>query len=121
MFLIFAEAIEIRVDWRNHLVTRVDLIGKHFISGGYSHWPMMHYSWWIMSQAELIGMDTMLTSSELELAERKVAARWTTSTSTKTNDNDANSGNVNVVPITSEDTLKNSEPSAFFPQGNPNH
>ena len=39
-----ADAIEIRADWRNHLATRVDLIGKHFISGGYSHWPMMHYS-----------------------------------------------------------------------------
>ena len=69
-----------------------------------------------MSQAELIGTDTMLTSSELELAERKVAARRTASTSTKTNDNDANSGNVNVVPITSDDTLKSSGPSASFPK-----
>ena len=110
-----ADAIERRADWRIHLDTRVNLIGQHFVSGGYSHWPMMHNSWWNMSQAELMGTHTMLTSSELELAEQKVAARQVASTSTKTNDDDANSGNINVVPITRDDTQKSSGPSASSP------
>ena len=91
-----------------------------------------------MSQTELMGTHTMLTSSELELAERKAAARQVASTSTKANDDtltipsesrqiessgatiicsphNANSGNDNVVPITSDDTQKSSGPSASSP------
>ena len=79
------DAIEKESEWRVHLDTRVTLIGDHFVSGKYSHWPMMHISWWYMSQAELVGTHTMLTRSALELAERRAAERHIASTLTKAN------------------------------------
>ena len=99
---------------------------------------MMHISWWYMSQSELIGTHNTLTSLRLELTERRATERHIASTSTKANDDaltvpggtrqvessgasiidfphNANSGNINVVPITSDDTQKNSGPSASSP------
>ena len=127
-------AIEKETEWRVHLDTRVRLISDHFISGEYSHWPMMHISWWYMSQSELIGTHTTLTSLRLELAERRATERHIASTSTKANDDtltvpggtrqvessgantidfprNANSVNNNVIPRTSDAIHKTSEPS----------
>jgi hypothetical protein len=66
----YIKAKEDDIDWQAPLATRLRLIDKHFASGGYLHWSMMHILWWNMGQTELIDTHTKLISLRLEVAEQ---------------------------------------------------
>ena len=82
----YVKAKENDINWRAPLATRLRLIGEHFVSGGCSHWPMMHISWWSMGQTELVDTHTKLISLRLEVAERRAADRHKALTKTKSKD-----------------------------------
>jgi hypothetical protein len=52
-------------DWRVHFDICFKLIGKHYVSDNYLHWPLMQIPWWEMGHSKLMDIHKQLFSQRL--------------------------------------------------------